>query len=107
MCFSRLPPALCSGVHSLPRVPSLAQCAGGAVIMSTGPALGVQSGSRQTFNSQIQEKAVPGTLSMAGFSSGVSPLCQALGVPDLIEFPEFSQGQVLGHFHFPGEETEE
>lgn len=88
-------------------MPSPAQGAGRAVTTSTGPALGVQSGSRQTFNSQIQEKAVPGTLPMAGISSGVSPLCQALGVPDFTEFPEFSQGQVLGHFHSPGEETEE
>lgn len=58
------------------------------------------------FNSQLQEKAVPGMLSRAGISSGVPPLCQALGVPDFIAFPELSQGQVLGHLHFPGEETE-
>lgn len=42
------------------------------------------------FNSQLQEKAEPGMLSRAGISSGVPPLCQALGVPDFIAFPELS-----------------
>lgn len=43
---------------------------------------------------------------MAGISSGVPPLGQALGVPDFIEFSELSRGQVIDHLHFAGEETE-
>lgn len=61
-------------------------------MVNTGPASGARSGSRQTFHSQLQEKAASGMLSAAGISPGGSPLCQALGVPDFPEFPAFSGG---------------
>lgn len=76
-----LPPAVPPSVPSfIPSfsTPSLAQCTEDTM-MNTSPALGAQSGSRQMFNSQVQEKTGLAHLINGWHLFRTHPVCQARG----------------------------